>query len=90
MLMIGLTIFTVASLFAGLATSATMLLLMRGLQGVGAAMAAPSSVESDQRDLRRGSRAQPGTGIFTAVSAGGGSLGLILGGALTSWCPGVR
>ena len=85
MLMIGLTIFTVASLFAGLATSATMLLLMRGLQGVGAAMAAPSTLSLISATFEEGPERNRALGIFTAVSAGGGSLGLILGGALTSW-----
>jgi EmrB/QacA subfamily drug resistance transporter len=85
MLMIGLTIFTTASLFAGLATSATMLLLMRGVQGVGAAMAAPSTLSLISATFEEGPERNRALGIFTAVSAGGGSLGLILGGALTSW-----
>ena len=85
MLMIGLTIFTGASLFAGLATSGTMLLLMRAVQGVGAAMAAPSTLSLISATFEEGPERNRALGIFTAVSAGGGSLGLILGGALTSW-----
>ncbi len=85
MLIIGLSIFTVASLFAGFATSATMLLLMRGVQGVGAAMAAPSTLSLISATFDEGPERNRALGIFTAVSAGGGSLGLILGGALTSW-----
>ena len=85
MLMIGLTIFTAASLTGGLATSATMLLVTRAVQGVGAAMAAPSTLSLISATFEEGPERNRALGIFTAVSAGGGSLGLILGGALTSW-----
>jgi MFS family permease len=44
MLVIGLTIFTAASLLGGMATTSTMLLLTRAVQGVGAALAAPSTL----------------------------------------------
>lgn len=85
MLIIGLTIFTAASLLAGMATSATMLLLMRAVQGVGAAMAAPSTLSLISATFEEGPARNRALGIFSAVSAGGGSLGLMLGGALTSW-----
>jgi MFS family permease len=75
MLMIGLSIFTGASLFAGLATSGTMLLLMRGVQGVGAALAAPSTLSLISATFEEGPERNRALGIFTAVSAGGGSLG---------------
>ena len=85
MLMIGLAIFTLASLLGGLATTATMLLVTRAIQGVGAAMAAPSTLSLISATFEEGHERNRALGIFTAVSAGGGSLGLILGGALTSW-----
>jgi EmrB/QacA subfamily drug resistance transporter len=85
MLMIGLVIFTTASLFGGLATTATWLLITRAVQGVGAAMAAPSTLSLISATFEEGPARNKALGIFTAVSAGGGSLGLVLGGALTSW-----
>ena len=85
MLMIGLFIFTLASLLGGLATSATWLLVTRAVQGVGAALAAPSTLSLISATFAEGPERNRALGIFTAVSAGGGSLGLILGGALTSW-----
>lgn len=85
MLVIGLSIFTVASLLGGFAYSATWLLVTRALQGVGAAMAAPSTLSLISATFDEGPARNKALGIFTAVSAGGGSLGLILGGALTSW-----
>lgn len=85
LLMIGLTLFTVASLAGGLATTATMLLVARAAQGVGAALAAPSTLSLISTIFEEGPSRNKALGVFTAVSAGGGSLGLVLGGALTSW-----
>ena len=85
LLMIGLAIFTVASLAGGLAASAAMLLVARSIQGIGAAMAAPSTLSLISSIYDEGPARNKALGVFTAVSAGGGSLGLILGGALTSW-----
>ncbi|HEY5303430.1 MAG TPA: MFS transporter [Acidimicrobiales bacterium] len=85
LLMIGLAIFTAASLTGGLASSASMLLIARAVQGVGAALAAPSTLSLISSIYDEGPARNKALGVFTAVSAGGGSLGLILGGALTSW-----
>lgn len=85
MLMLGLAVFTLASLFGGLATSAGVLLATRALQGVGAAMASPSTLSLISATFEEGEARNRALGVFTAVSAGGGSLGLVLGGALTSW-----
>ncbi len=81
----GLALFTSASLVGGLATSASMLLVARAVQGIGAAMAAPSTLSLISSIYAEGPARNRALGVFTAVSAGGGSLGLILGGALTSW-----
>jgi len=81
----GIAIFTGASLLGGFAPTGSLLLAARALQGVGAALAAPSSLAllttmfTDPRDRVRA------LGLFTAVSVGGGALGLILGGMLTEW-----
>lgn len=85
MLMIGLAVFTLASLAGGFATDATWLLVTRAIQGVGAAMASPSTLSLISATFEEGPARNRALGVFTAVSAGGGSLGLVLGGALTSW-----
>jgi EmrB/QacA subfamily drug resistance transporter len=85
MLIIGLTTFTVASFLGGIAMTSTWLLATRAIQGVGAAMAAPSTLSLISATFEEGAARNRALGIFTAVSAGGGSLGLVLGGALTSW-----
>lgn len=87
MLILGLVVFTVASLAGGLAVSSAMLVTARAAQGVGAAMAAPSTLSLIAATFAEGKARNKALAIFSAVSAGAGSLGLILGGALTelSW-----
>ncbi|GAA3532008.1 MFS transporter [Aeromicrobium panaciterrae] len=85
---LGLGLFTVASLAGGLAPNPDLLVVARVLQGVGAAIAAPSVLAlltTSTPDTASRNRA---LALFTAVSSAGGSLGLILGGVLTdlgSW-----
>ena len=84
----GIAIFTVSSLFGGLAVSGWMLLSARALQGVGAALAAPSSLALLTTIFSEGRQRVRAIGLFTTVSAAGGAIGLVAGGALTqlvSW-----
>jgi EmrB/QacA subfamily drug resistance transporter len=84
----GIAIFTVSSLFGGLAVSGWMLLSARALQGVGAALAAPSSLALLTTIFTDGPQRVRAIGLFTTVSAAGGAIGLVAGGALTqlvSW-----
>ncbi|QIG45537.1 MFS transporter [Nocardioides anomalus] len=88
MFLSGVLVFTVASLLGGLAGTPELLVGARALQGVGAAMAAPgvlalltTSAPDEPARLRA-------LALFGAVSSGGMSLGLLLGGFLTdigSW-----
>jgi EmrB/QacA subfamily drug resistance transporter len=84
MLTIGLAVFSVASLVGGLSTSAAMLVIARAIQGVGAAMAAPSTLALIAATFKEGLARNKALAVFAGVSAGAGSLGLILGGVLTS------
>jgi EmrB/QacA subfamily drug resistance transporter len=83
----GLAVFTLASLAGGLATSATWLVTARAIQGIGAAAAAPSALALIATNFAEGHERNRALGVFAAVSSGGASVGLILGGALTglSW-----
>ena len=86
--LVGIAIFTVSSLFGGLAVSGWMLLSARALQGVGAALAAPSSLALLTTIFSDGPQRVRAIGLFTTVSAAGGAIGLVAGGALTqlvSW-----
>jgi MFS family permease len=84
MLVAGLAVFSAASLVGGLSTSAAMLVIARAVQGVGAAMAAPSTLALIAATFKEGLARNKALAIFAGVSAGAGSLGLILGGVLTS------
>jgi MFS family permease len=81
----GIALFTAGSLAGGLAPSPTLLLASRAIQGLGAAFAAPNALALITVISAEGRARTRALGLFTAASAAGGSLGLVLGGALTSW-----
>lgn len=87
-LVVGLSVFTVASLVGGLATTGWWLLAARAIQGAGAAFAAPSALSLLTTTFAEGPARNRALGVFASVSAVGASIGLILGGILTdtvSW-----
>jgi EmrB/QacA subfamily drug resistance transporter len=84
----GIALFSVSSLAGGFATTSWMLLAARALQGVGAALVAPSSLALLTTVFSEGPRRVRAIGLFTTVSAAGGAIGLVAGGVLTelvSW-----
>ena len=81
----GVALFTLASLAGGLATSAGWLVAARAVQGIGAALAAPSALALLMTSFPEGPQRNRALSYFTAVSSAGGSIGLILGGMLTAW-----
>jgi EmrB/QacA subfamily drug resistance transporter len=85
MLVAGIALFTAASLAGGLAPSAAWLLGARAVQGVGAAIAAPSTLALLTTTFREGQERTRAIAYYSAVAGGGGSVGLVLGGMLTDW-----
>jgi len=81
----GIALFTAASLMGGLAQSAAWLLTARAVQGIGAAIAAPSTLALLQTSFPEGPERTRAVGAYSAVAGGGGSVGLVLGGMLTTW-----
>ncbi|HEY3870270.1 MAG TPA: MFS transporter [Actinocrinis sp.] len=81
----GIALFSAASLLCGLADSSAWLVSARALQGVGAAIAAPSTMALLITNFPEGDRRNRALAVYSAVSGIGGSLGLVLGGVLTSW-----
>ncbi|HEY3726790.1 MAG TPA: MFS transporter [Solirubrobacteraceae bacterium] len=84
----GLIGFSVASAIGGLAQSFGMLVAARALQGAFGALLAPSALGLLTVTFQGSADRAKAFGIFSAIAAGGGSLGLLLGGALTqalSW-----
>jgi EmrB/QacA subfamily drug resistance transporter len=81
--MVGLAVFTAASLACGLATSPLALLLGRIAQGLGAAIVAPSALSSLTAAFPESEGRGRALGVWTAAAAGGGATGWLLGGVLT-------
>jgi EmrB/QacA subfamily drug resistance transporter len=88
MFVLGLTVFSLASLAGGLATTAGWLIASRAVQGVGGAIAAPSALALIGDTFPEGPSRTRAMGVYAALSGAGGALGLLLGGILTdiaSW-----
>jgi EmrB/QacA subfamily drug resistance transporter len=86
--LIGLVIFTVASLLNGLAQTEGMLIGFRALQGLGAALISPAALSIISTTFQEGAERAKALGVWAAIAIGGSAVGLILGGALTqsfSW-----
>ena len=82
---LGIALFTAASFLGGIAPWSGWLLAARALQGVGGALAAPSALALLMTMFRDGQERVRAIGWYTAVSIGGGAIGLILGGLLVQW-----
>lgn len=84
----GVIVFTVASLINGIATSSGVLIGGRALQGLGAALVSPAALSIVTMTFAEGRERTKALGIWSAIAAGGGAFGLIIGGLLTetlSW-----
>ncbi|MFD0371696.1 MFS transporter [Streptomyces sp. NPDC059071] len=84
-LLVGVTVFTAASLLGGLSGSAATLLAARALQGVGAALAAPSVLALIATHFTDEKARAKALGMYSAVSGSGAAIGLVGGGLLTDW-----
>ena len=86
--LVGLAIFTAASLLNGLAVSSGMLIGCRALQGLGAALVSPAALSIITTTFREGAERAKALGVWAAIAVGGSAVGLVLGGLLTqtfSW-----
>ena len=86
--LIGIALFTVASLACGLSTTQWMLIGARTVQGLGGAIASAVSLSLMMTLFTEPADRAKAMGIFGFVAAGGGSIGVLLGGVLTdliSW-----
>jgi EmrB/QacA subfamily drug resistance transporter len=89
MLLTGLTLFSTASLVAGVAQSSGLLIAARGLQGFGAALVAPAALSILAVTFAEGQERYRALGIFGAVGGTSASVGVIASGLLTDG-PGWR
>ncbi len=81
----GLTVFAVASLLVGAAPSDWWLVTARALQGIGAAVVAPSALSLLTATFAAGRDRTRAVAAYGAVAGIGASLGLVVGGALAEW-----
>src|SRR5438067_893337 len=79
----GITLFTLASLVCGLSTTQGMLVAARAVQGLGGAVASAVSLSLMMTLFTEPTERAKAMGIFGFVAAGGGSIGVLLGGILT-------
>jgi EmrB/QacA subfamily drug resistance transporter len=84
-LMAGIATFTAASLGCALATGETMLIGMRALQGVGAALMIPAALSIVMSMFPEGAERNKALGIWGGLGAGGGTVGLVAGGLITRY-----
>jgi EmrB/QacA subfamily drug resistance transporter len=79
----GISLFTVASLVCGVSTTQGMLVAARAVQGLGGAVASAVSLSLMMTLFTEPADRAKAMGVFGFVAAGGGSIGVLLGGILT-------
>ena len=84
MFMVGLVVFSLASLAGGMAQSEGWLIAARAVQGVGAAIVSPAALSIITTTFAEGAERNRALGIWGAVAGAGGAAGVLLGGILTS------
>ena len=83
--MTGLAIFTAASLACALATTDTFLIVMRGIQGLGAAVVVPAALSIVMKMFSEGAERNKALAAWGAIGATGATIGLLAGGVLTRY-----
>jgi EmrB/QacA subfamily drug resistance transporter len=85
MLMAGLAVFTASSLGCGLATTDSVLIPMRCLQGLGAAIVLPAALSIVMNMFPEGTERNKALGVWGAIGASGATVGVMAGGLLTRY-----
>ena len=83
--MAGLGVFTGASLGCALATSDTFLIIMRGIQGLGAAVVLPAALSIVMNTFGEGAERNKALGIWGGIGATAATAGLLAGGLLVRY-----
>jgi EmrB/QacA subfamily drug resistance transporter len=82
---IGVIVFSIASLFCGLAWSEGVLIAFRAIQGFGAAVITPSALSIVMTTFEEGAERNKALGIWGALGGGGAAVGVLAGGVLTKY-----
>ena len=83
--LVGVVVFSAASLLCGLATSTTMLVTARAVQGLGAAIVSPSTLSIITTAFEEGAERNKALGIWGAMGGSGAAAGVLFGGLLTKY-----
>jgi EmrB/QacA subfamily drug resistance transporter len=83
--MAGAILFAFASFLGGIAGNIELLIAARALQGIGGALMSPAALSLLTVVYAEGQERNRALGIWSAITAGGAALGLILGGLLTEY-----
>src|SRR3989440_1899459 len=81
--LIGIALFTLASLACGLSTTQELLVAARAIQGIGGAIVSAVGLSLTMNLFPEPAERAKAMGTFGFVAAGGGSIGVLLGGVLT-------
>src|SRR5438874_6259593 len=85
MFMVGIVVFSAASLVCGLAGSIGVLVGARAVQGVGAAIISPATLSIIMTTFEEGSERNKALGIWGAMGGSGAAAGVLFGGILTKF-----
>ena len=83
--LVGLTLFTVASLVCGLSGSIAVLIAARAVQGIGAAIISPAALSIVTTTFREGAERNKALGIWGALGGSGAAAGVLFGGILVKY-----
>jgi EmrB/QacA subfamily drug resistance transporter len=85
MLLVGMVAFTVCSFLVAISPDPALLVVLRGAQGVSAALMSPAALSIVLATFGEGPERNQALGYWSAVASGGGAVGLLLGGVLTTY-----
>src|SRR4051812_29617727 len=83
--LLGLVLFTVASLVCGLANNISVLIGARAVQGIGAAIISPAALSIVTTTFEEGAERNKALGIWGALGGSGAAAGVLFGGILTQY-----
>jgi EmrB/QacA subfamily drug resistance transporter len=85
MLLVGMVAFTVCSFLVGISPDPALLVVLRGAQGMSAALMSPAALSIVLATFGEGPQRNQALGYWSTIASGGGAVGLLLGGLLTSY-----
>src|SRR5437868_11142182 len=82
---VGVALFTIASLVCGLAQNEGMLIASRAVQGLGGAIISPAALSIVMTSFEEGAERNKALGIWGALGGSGAAAGVLFGGILTKY-----